>query len=91
MFDWMTSPEGWIALVTLTVLEIVLGVDNIIFISILAGKLPRDQQDKARRLGPAAGDADAHRPAVLDRVGHAAHAAAVRRVRSRRVRAATWS
>ena len=47
----MTSPEGWIALVTLTVLEIVLGVDNIIFISILAGKLPQDQQDKARRLG----------------------------------------
>ena len=34
MFDWMTSPEGWIALVTLTILEIVLGVDNIIFISI---------------------------------------------------------
>jgi predicted tellurium resistance membrane protein TerC len=47
----MSSPEGWIALVTLTVLEIVLGVDNIIFISILAGKLPQAQQDKARRLG----------------------------------------
>jgi len=47
----MTSPEGWIALVTLTILEIVLGVDNIIFISILAGKLPHDQQEKARRLG----------------------------------------
>ncbi len=47
----MTSPEGWIALVTLTILEIVLGVDNIIFISILAGKLAREQQDKARRLG----------------------------------------
>ena len=51
MFDWMSSPEGWIALVTLTVLEIVLGVDNIIFISILAGKLPQDQQNKARQLG----------------------------------------
>src|SRR6476619_3193650 len=47
----MTSPEGWIALVTLTILEIVLGVDNIIFISILAGKLAREQQEKARRLG----------------------------------------
>src|SRR4051812_6829861 len=47
----MTSPAGWIALVTLTVLEIVLGVDNIIFISILAGKLRHDQQAKARRLG----------------------------------------
>ena len=51
MFDWITSAEGWIALITLTVLEIVLGVDNIIFISILSGKLPQAQQDKARRLG----------------------------------------
>jgi predicted tellurium resistance membrane protein TerC len=51
VFDWIASPEGWIALVTLTVLEIVLGVDNIIFISILAGKLPQNQQDKARRIG----------------------------------------
>ena len=51
MFDWIASPEGWIALVTLTVLEIVLGVDNIIFISILSGKLPQNQQDKARRIG----------------------------------------
>src|SRR5215208_1047017 len=47
----MSSPEGWIALVTLTVLEIVLGVDNIIFIAILAGKLRPDEQNKARRLG----------------------------------------
>jgi predicted tellurium resistance membrane protein TerC len=51
VFDWITSAEGWIALVTLTVLEIVLGVDNIIFISILSGKLPQTQQEKARRLG----------------------------------------
>ena len=51
MFDWIASPEGWIALITLTVLEIVLGVDNIIFISILSGKLPPSQQDKARRIG----------------------------------------
>ena len=49
--DWLTSPEAWIALVTLTFLEIVLGVDNVIFISILAGKLPADQQKKARQLG----------------------------------------
>src|SRR3954471_17546754 len=48
---WLTSAEGWIALLTLTVLEIVLGVDNIIFISILAGKLPEGQRAKARRLG----------------------------------------
>ncbi len=49
--DWITSPEGWIALVTLTVLEIVLGIDNIIFISILAGKLPVPMQARARNLG----------------------------------------
>jgi len=49
--EWLTSPETWISLVTLTVLEIVLGIDNIVFISILAGKLPREQQAKARRMG----------------------------------------
>jgi predicted tellurium resistance membrane protein TerC len=51
MFDPFLSAEGLIALATLTLLEVVLGVDNIIFISILAGKLPVDQQAKARRLG----------------------------------------
>ncbi|MFM9959067.1 MAG: TerC family protein [Phycisphaerales bacterium] len=49
--DWLTDPSAWIALATLTALEIVLGVDNVIFISILAGKLPKEQQPKARRLG----------------------------------------
>jgi predicted tellurium resistance membrane protein TerC len=49
--DWVTDPQIWIALATLTFLEIVLGVDNIIFISILSGKLPEAQQPKARRLG----------------------------------------
>jgi predicted tellurium resistance membrane protein TerC len=49
--DWLTDPSTWIGLLTLTVLEIVLGVDNIIFISILAGKLPEDQRARARRLG----------------------------------------
>jgi predicted tellurium resistance membrane protein TerC len=49
--DWLTDPNAWIGLLTLTVLEIVLGVDNIIFISILAGKLPEGQRPKARRLG----------------------------------------
>jgi predicted tellurium resistance membrane protein TerC len=47
----MTSPENWIALLTLTALEIVLGIDNIVFISILAGKLPESQQGRARTLG----------------------------------------
>ncbi|MBI2186006.1 MAG: TerC family protein [Acidobacteria bacterium] len=49
--DWMTSAEGWIALLTLTVLEIVLGVDNVVFISILAGKLPAAERDRARKVG----------------------------------------
>lgn len=49
--DWIGDPQGWIALATLTALEIVLGIDNIIFISILAGKLPREQQGKARTVG----------------------------------------
>jgi predicted tellurium resistance membrane protein TerC len=49
--EWMTTAEGWIALVTLTVLEIVLGIDNIVFISILAGKLPEDMRARARKVG----------------------------------------
>jgi len=49
--DFLADPQIWISLLTLTALEIVLGIDNVIFISILAGKLPREQQDKARKLG----------------------------------------
>ena len=49
--EWITSPEIWISLLTLTVLEIILGIDNIVFISILAGKLPHAQQAKARQTG----------------------------------------
>ncbi|MEW6302616.1 MAG: TerC family protein [Verrucomicrobiota bacterium] len=49
--DWMTNPEIWISLLTLTFLEIVLGIDNIIFISILSSKLPVEQQPKARQMG----------------------------------------
>jgi predicted tellurium resistance membrane protein TerC len=51
MFEWLASPETWIALGTLTALEIVLGVDNIIFISILVGRLPEHQRTFARRTG----------------------------------------
>ena len=51
MFEFLADPQIWIALLTLTVLEIVLGIDNIIFISILASKLPADQQNKARIVG----------------------------------------
>jgi predicted tellurium resistance membrane protein TerC len=49
--EWMSSAEGWIALLTLTVLEIVLGIDNIVFISILAGKLRPADRERARRVG----------------------------------------
>jgi predicted tellurium resistance membrane protein TerC len=49
--DAFLTVDGLVALVTLSVLEVVLGIDNVIFISILAGKLPRDQQEKARRIG----------------------------------------
>jgi predicted tellurium resistance membrane protein TerC len=49
--EWITSPEAWIALATLTLLEIVLGVDNIIFISILVGRLPEAERPRARVLG----------------------------------------
>ena len=50
-FGWTTSAEGWIALLTLTILEIVLGIDNIVFISILAGKLPVEDRARARTIG----------------------------------------
>ena len=49
--EWISDPHAWLALVTLTTLEIVLGIDNIIFIAILAGKLPQQKQRKARILG----------------------------------------
>lgn len=49
--EWLTDPEIWIALLTLTSLEIVLGIDNLVFISILAGKLPKGQQARASKVG----------------------------------------
>jgi predicted tellurium resistance membrane protein TerC len=49
--NWITQPEIWVGLATLTILEIVLGIDNLVFISILAGKLPPNQQAKARQVG----------------------------------------
>ncbi len=49
--EWLSDPQAWIGLATLTVLEIVLGIDNIVFISILSGKLPPAQRSRARRLG----------------------------------------
>jgi predicted tellurium resistance membrane protein TerC len=51
MFDWLILPEAWIALATLTALEIVLGIDNIIFLTILVGRLPEHQRQQARVIG----------------------------------------
>jgi predicted tellurium resistance membrane protein TerC len=51
MLELVTSPEAWIAFATLSALEIVLGVDNIIFIAILSGRLPAEQRERARRMG----------------------------------------
>ncbi|ASK34690.1 TerC family protein [Alloalcanivorax mobilis] len=51
MLEWITSPEAWIALATLTALEIVLGIDNIIFLSILVDRLPEKQRPRARLIG----------------------------------------
>ena len=49
--DWFTTPQAWIGLLTLTILEIVLGIDNIVFISILSGRLPPATQQRARLTG----------------------------------------
>jgi predicted tellurium resistance membrane protein TerC len=49
--EWITQPQAWVALATLTALEIVLGIDNIVFISVLVGRLPSGQRNKARTLG----------------------------------------
>jgi predicted tellurium resistance membrane protein TerC len=49
--EWLSDPQAWIGLLTLTMLEVVLGIDNVVFISILAAKLPPDQREKARKLG----------------------------------------
>jgi predicted tellurium resistance membrane protein TerC len=53
VFGWASTADGWIALLTLTALEVVLGIDNVVFVSILAGKLPGEQREKARKLGMA--------------------------------------
>lgn len=51
MFEWIADPQAWLAFATLTILEIVLGIDNIIFLSLVVSKLPQRQRAKARRLG----------------------------------------
>jgi predicted tellurium resistance membrane protein TerC len=49
--EWLNDPQIWASLLTLTALEIVLGIDNLVFITILAGRLPADRQNRARQLG----------------------------------------
>jgi predicted tellurium resistance membrane protein TerC len=49
--EWITSPEAWIALLTLTIMEIVLGIDNVVFISVLVQRLPVEQRDRGRTIG----------------------------------------
>ena len=51
MFDWLSDPRAWIAFATLTVLELVLGIDNVVFISVLVDKLPAERRELARRIG----------------------------------------
>lgn len=51
MFEWIFDPAIWASLLTLTLLEVILGIDNVIFLSIISGYLPQDQQKKARRIG----------------------------------------
>ena len=73
MFDWISDPQAWIALATLTALEIVLGIDNIVFISILSDKLPPEQQAAGAHDRARARDVRPRRAPALDRVDHAAH------------------
>ena len=49
--DWLTDPNAWVALLTLTSLEIILGIDNIIFISVLVGRLPESERKRGRTFG----------------------------------------
>ena len=51
MFDWIADPAIWASLVTLTAMEIVLGIDNIVFISVIVGRLPPEQAKRARQIG----------------------------------------
>ena len=77
MFDAFLTADGLIALVTLTVLEIVLGIDNVIFISILAGKLPPERAGARAQDRPDGRDGDAHPAADVDRLDHPADGAAL--------------
>jgi predicted tellurium resistance membrane protein TerC len=74
--DWISNPEIWASLLTLTALEIVLGIDNLVFIAVLAGRLPAEQQNRARQIGLALALLTR-----LDYLDHRPHPAFVRAVR----------
>ena len=75
--DWLTNPDIWIGLATLTALEIVLGVDNVIFISLLAGKLPTRSADAGASTWLRARDGHPHRATLFTGVDHPADTALV--------------
>jgi len=81
--DWVSSPEAWIALLTLTVLEIVLGIDNIVFISILASKLPFNQQARVSTIGLALAMITRILLLTVAHMDHAPHGAPLRRFEAR--------
>ena len=89
MLELLSSPEAWIAFATLTALELVLGIDNVIFISILVDKLPPERREVARRLGPVPRDVHAHRAPAGAVVAGRPHRAAVHGARAGDLRAAT--
>ena len=70
--DWLADPQAWMALATLTVLEVVLGIDNIVFIAIVADKLPETQRAPGAYGWLRLGHADAHCVVILAQLGHAA-------------------
>lgn len=80
LFAWITDPNAWLALGTLTLLEIVLGIDNIIFLSLVVAKLPTAQRNHARRIGLAAAMIIASGTAGLYRLGNASDKPAIRSV-----------
>ena len=77
LFAWITDPNAWLALGTLTLLEIVLGIDNIIFLSLVVAKLPTAQRSHARRLGAGRGNGDAAVAAGLYCLGNKADASVI--------------
>lgn len=73
IFEWMSDPSAWVGLATLIVLEIVLGIDNLVFIAILAEKLPPEQRTKARIVGLILAFGNASYPLSFNCLGRDTH------------------